>query len=118
MSSWLFNRYGKPVLIFDTTNVRDARGKLIAWISGRNVYSLSAKHIGWFEGGVIYDNRNKALVFQSNAEGHLPSRPGLSGAPGLPGLSGVPGRPGFPGAPGRPGFSGWSEEDPLNYFSK
>ena len=67
---------------------------------------------------MVYDNRNRALVFLSNATGYLPSRPGLAGAPGLPGLSGVPGRPGFSGSPGRPGFSGWSNEEPLAYLSR
>lgn len=118
MSSWMFNRHGKPVVIYDVTNIRDPRGRLIAWISGSNVYSLQARHIGWFDGGVIYDSKNKALVFLSNATGHLPYRPAMSGTPGLPGLSGIPGRPGFPGAPGRPGFSGWSDEDALTYLSK
>lgn len=118
MSDWLYNQQGKPILIYDGTNIRDAKGNLITWISGKNVYSLNAQHIGWFEGGVIYDSKNKALVFLPDATGHLPYKPGLYGACGIPGLTGVSGRPGFPGAPGRPGFSGWSDEDPLAYLSK
>ena len=46
MSNWMFNRNGRPVVIYDGTNIRDSRGRLISWISGSNVYSLVREWCG------------------------------------------------------------------------
>jgi hypothetical protein len=116
MADWLFDRQGSPRLILDDDCVRSASGAVIAWISGDGVFSLIGNHIGWYEGGVIYDHHNRALGFTHHASGYLPSRPGTSGAPGIPGLSGRPGRPGLSGMSGRPGYGGWSSISLTEYF--
>lgn len=103
-------------MIFDGDKIRSPRGDVVGWISGSNVYTLPGSHCGWFEGGVIYDSNNSALLFLSSATGSLPGVPGLQGTPGTPGFSGTPGRPGFSGAPGKPGRGGWSTRDPDLYF--
>jgi hypothetical protein len=116
MTEWLFDRHGSPRLILDDDCVRSASGGVIAWISGDGLFSLTGRHIGWYEDGVIYDRHNRSLGFTYDATGHLPSRPGTSGTPGMPGLSGRPGRPGFSGMSGRPGYGGWSDIDLTDYF--
>jgi hypothetical protein len=88
-------------------------------MDGGNVYSLRGRHIGWQDDGVIYDSRNRALLFTPDAKGMTPSRPGLAGAPGMPGFAGAPGMPGFAGAPGRPGHGGnWSDTSPDEFLSQ
>ena len=116
MAEWLFDRHGKACVIWDDTKIRDNRGKVIAWLGGNNVYSLSGRHIGWFDGGVIFDSTNSALAFSRNRTTGLPSSPGLSGTPGMPGFAGTPGRPGHSGTPGRPGRGGWSSQDAATYL--
>ncbi|WP_460535989.1 collagen-like triple helix repeat-containing protein [Giesbergeria giesbergeri] len=113
----MFDRYGKPCVIWDDTKIRDRHGKVIAWLSGDNVYSLKGDHIGWFDHGVIFDSTNSALAFSRNRTTGLPSVPGLSGTPGMPGFAGTPGRPGYSGTPGRPGSRGWSNQNPTAYLS-
>ena len=54
---------------------------------GGSVYSLNGTHIGWFDGGVIYDAQNCALAFTRNRTGSLPSVPGIGSTPGMPGFS-------------------------------
>jgi hypothetical protein len=116
MAEWLFDRRGRPRIIFDEDNIRSARGKVIAWISGNSVYSLQGRHLGWFEGGVVFDSRNCPIAFSCNRTGSLPSVPGIGGTPGMPGFAGVPGRPGLAGTPGRPSQGGWSQLDIEDYF--
>ncbi|WP_145954132.1 collagen-like triple helix repeat-containing protein [Kosakonia radicincitans] len=116
MVEWIYNRNGRPTVLFDDDCLRNNRGVVIAWIHGNNIYSLRGMHIGWFEGRVLYDSHNKALGFLRNPNGRLPSIPGLAGAPGVPGLAGKPGRPGLAGVPGRPGFGGWSQTILEDYF--
>jgi len=118
MAKWLHDRRGRVGLIIDGDCLRSSAGRVVAWISGTGVYSLDGKHKGWHERGVLYDSRNAALGFTSNASGHLPSRPGLAGEPGMPGFSGKPGRPGLPGMPGRPGYGAWSDWDLSTYFTQ
>src|SRR5262249_43812905 len=110
------NKSGVASLILDENRVRDSDGQVVGWLSGTNAYSLNGEHVGWFEGGVLFDSNNGALAFSRNHTLSLPSTPGLSGMPGMPGFSGVPGRPGFSGAPGRPGRGGWSQHDASQYF--
>jgi hypothetical protein len=116
MVEWMFDRHGKARIIFDGGKLRSSHGVVVAWIKEPNVYYLGGQHAGWFEDGVLFDSRNHVLGFLRDAEGHLPSRPGLAGTPGMPGLAGTPGRPGFAGTPGRPGRGGWSSEDIAEYF--
>jgi hypothetical protein len=116
MAEWMFDRNGRACLILDGDRVRNDTGDVVGWISGSGVYSLRGRHIGWYEGGVIYDSSNCALAFTANRTGSLPSVPGLGGTPGMPGFSGVPGRPGLSGAPGKPGRGGWSSHAPRTYF--
>jgi len=79
MTDWIFNKRGRATLIFDEDCFRDNRGKVVAWIRGEDVYSLDGRHKGWFEGGVLYDSKNRALGFLADSTGHLPSRPGIGG---------------------------------------
>lgn len=116
MAEWLFDRNGRARLLKDGDCFRNDRGSVVAWISGINVYCLGGQHVGWFDGGVLYDSKNRALGFGRDATGYLPYRPGLAGVPGIPGFAGRLGRPGFSGAPGQPGFGGWSDKDLSGYF--
>lgn len=116
MAEWLFDRSGSACLILDGDCLRSSGGVVVGWICGSNVYSLRGQHIGWFDGGVIYDSNNCAMAFSHDGTGSLPSVPGLRGTPGMPGLAGVPGRPGISGTPGRPGRGGWSRHNASEYF--
>ena len=117
MANWMYDKNGRPCLILDGETIRNDGGIPAGWISNGNAYSLRGVHRGWFEGGVIYDDRNSALAFTSNHSGQTPSTPGLAGTPGMPGFAGTPGRPGLTGAPGRPGRGGWSVRDASSYFT-
>jgi len=116
VTDWIYGKNGQATVILDRDCFRSNRGKVIAWSKGENVYSLSGKHIGWFEEGVLYDSRNQALGFLRNSIGYLPSRPGIGGTPGNPGFGGRPGRPGFSGVLGKPSRGGWSQNDLSTYF--
>lgn len=61
MAQWLYNRRGKATLIDDEDCIRDRAGRVIAWISGNNIYLRSGRHAGWYEEGVLFDRENKAL---------------------------------------------------------
>ncbi|HEY3294974.1 MAG TPA: hypothetical protein VGL38_06030 [bacterium] len=117
MAVWIFNRSGKATLIHDGDCIRDNHGRVSAWISGINVYSLRGRHCGWFEHGVLFDSRNRALGFLGNASGHLPSHPSTSGAPGMPGFGSRPGHPSFSSVPSRGSYGGWSDKDLSTYFT-
>lgn len=117
MAEWLFDKGGHPCLILDGNCVRDKGGYVIGWIIDPNVYSSTGQHIGWLEGGIIYDINNFPLVFSRNHTGSLPYNPGLTGTSSMPGFTGTTGRPGFQGTRGKPGRSNsWSKNDPLDYF--
>jgi 4-fold beta flower protein len=118
VADWLFDRSGRARIIEDdySSCFRSSQGTVIGRISGSNVYSLRGSHLGWYEGGVLDDGRNRAIAFKHDATGWLPSHPGLSGVPGMPVFSGVPGRPGFSGVPGRPGYGGWSDTSLEEFF--
>jgi|GEM_PF-3907690 len=79
MSEWIFNRNGRPKLLFDQDCLRNIHGHVITWINGPNIYSLRGSHIGWFENGIFYDSDNYAIGFLRNCTGNLPYRPGLTG---------------------------------------
>jgi hypothetical protein len=53
MSDWIYDRNGNAAAIFDGDCIRNNAGRVAAWISESNVYSLNGQHIGWFENGVI-----------------------------------------------------------------
>lgn len=116
MADWIVDHNGNAALILDFDCIRNNQGKVVAWISGNNVYNVNGDHAGWFEGGILYDRQNLVLGFLRNATGPIPYRPGLGGTPGMPGFAGRPGRPGFAGVPGRPGRSGWSRQNLKDYY--
>ncbi|SRR5229473_7319750 len=116
MAGWLFDRNGRARILLDTDKLRNNRGRVIAWIGGGNVYSLQGHHVGWFDGGVVFDSDNRVIAFSGDHTAGLPWVPSLGGTPGIPGFAGVPGRPGLSGAPGRPGRGGWSQHDVDLYF--
>jgi hypothetical protein len=70
MAEWLYDRSGIARIILDDDRIRNKRGNVIAWISGSNVYSLHGRHIGWFDGGVIYDSRNCAVLSGNYGSGN------------------------------------------------
>jgi hypothetical protein len=96
--------------------VRDDRGVVVGWVGGSNVYLLHGEHVGWFEGGVISDSTNCALVFSLNRTGYLPHVPRVTGTPNIPAFSGNPATPGFSVTPGKPGRGDWSRHDAGEYF--
>lgn len=116
MAEWLFDGSGQALIIVDNDAFVDKTGGTIGWIHGINVSTLYGQHVGWYEGGVLYDSRNQAVAFAQSRTGYLPSMPGIGGAPGMPGFSGRPARPGLAGAPGRPGHGGWSNLAPAGRF--
>lgn len=118
MTAWIFDRSGRARIIRDGDCLRSARGVVVAWISANGVFDVRGQHVGWFEGGVLYDANNCVIGFEQDATGSLPSSPGVGGTPGKPGFAGKPGRPGLSGAPGRPGKGGWSDEDLATYFKE
>ncbi len=116
MAEWLFDRNGSPQIIEDSDCFRSAEGRVIGWIGPNGAYSLSGRHVAWYEDGILYDGNNHAIGFRSGAIGYLPSRPGLSGTPGMPGFAGRPHRPGLSIVPDRPGFGGWSHIRLSRFF--
>jgi hypothetical protein len=118
MAEWLYDKSGTPRLIVDTDCIRDSRGIVIAWVHGNGLFSMRGQHVGWFERGVAYDRNNNVLGFVPTADGYLPYRPGIAGAPGMPGFAGRPGRPGLSGMFGRPGCGGWSATSLHGYFAE
>ena len=96
--------------------MRDDRGVVVGWIEGSNVYLRHGDHVGWFEGGVIYDSLNCALAFGAKRTGYLPNVPRIGGIPALPKFSAVPASPSLSRAPAKPGRGGWSRHDAGNYF--
>ena len=117
MTDWIFARNGQATLIHDGDCFIDNRGQVITWVNDDNVYSLIGLHVGWFEGGVLYDSRNQTLGFLRNSTDYLPSRPEIGGIPGTPEFGGRPGRPGFAVTPGKPDRGGWSSNDLASYFN-
>ena len=115
MAEWLYDKSGNATLILDTDCIRNRSGVVVGWLSSNGAFSINGNHIGWFERGVVYDRNNNALGFTSQADGYIPSRPGLAGAPGMPGFAG---RPGLSGMFGRPGFGGWSQAPLSSYFTE
>jgi hypothetical protein len=118
MAEWLFDKSGNAKLILDNDCIRNRSGVVVGWLSSGGAFSINGNHIGWFDRGVIYDRNNNTLGFTHQADGYVPSRPGLAGAPGMPGFAGRPGRPGFSGMFGRPGFGGWSQVSLDIYFNE
>jgi len=55
MAEWLFDRNGRSQTIEDGDCFRSADGRVIGWISGNSVQSLSGRHVAWYENGVLYD---------------------------------------------------------------
>lgn len=115
-ADWLFDKDGAACLILDGERVRDDYGDVIGWIKAGNVYLLHGEHVGWFEGGVIYDGINCALTFTRRRMGYLPSEPRLAADPDLPQLAPPPVFPQLEAAPGKPGRGAWSRHDVFDYF--
>jgi hypothetical protein len=81
MAEWLFDRGGRARILHDSDKLRNNQGQVIAWISENNVYCLRGRHVGWFEGGVVFDSRNCPIVARNRTIG-LPSVPGIGGRRG------------------------------------
>jgi len=72
----MLDRHGRAEMILDGDWFRSAGGAVVGWINRNTAYSLRGAHVGWDEGGVLYDGPNRAIGFSRAATGHLPSRPG------------------------------------------
>jgi hypothetical protein len=94
------------------------QGKPVAYLDGEerddlSVYGFNGKHLGWFKGGVLYDNEGYAVggikeVFRSPTQ--LEPIKGLKELKPLRGLKEL--------RPLRPLFSKQWAEVPLKYFLK
>src|SRR3989304_2759371 len=71
MPEWLFDRNGRPQLIEDGDCFLSADGRVVGWISRQDAYSLSGRHIAWYENGVLYDGSNFAIGVCAGASGYL-----------------------------------------------
>lgn len=117
LAEWFFDQAGAPCLILDESRIRNGRGVVVGWVNGSNVYLRHGQHVGWFEGGVIYDSTNCALAYSRNRTGYLPSGTAVRGGTALPALPEAPPSPQFAVPPGKPGRGAWSRHDPGNYFA-
>jgi hypothetical protein len=116
MAEWLFDEKGRVCMIFDGDRFLSVDAENLGWLSGIYVYRLNGSFAGWYERGVLYNDHNEAVAFIRNADGHLPSRPGLRATPGMPGLPGRPGKPGLSGVPGRSGYGAWAQGEVIAMF--
>lgn len=116
MTEWLFDRDGVPCLILEESRVRSRRGLVIGWLDTDKVHLLHGEHIGWYEGGVIYDSTNSALAFSRHRTGYLPGVPRVSTAPTLPTLAAAPALPGFEIPGSKPRRGDWSRHEASRYF--
>lgn len=117
MAEWLFDEAGTPCLILDGNRIRDEGGAVIGWAEAGHAYLLHGQHVGWFEGGVLYDSTNCALAYGRNRTGYLPGGAAARAAPALPAFAAAPPLPALDKAPVRPGRGAWSPHDPGMYFS-
>lgn len=37
-------------------------GKPVAYVDGESVYGFNGDHLGWFQKGIVYDNKGKAVA--------------------------------------------------------
>jgi hypothetical protein len=119
MTDWIFDRGGRPRLILDEDCFRSERGEVVAWLDSSNVFNLSGVHVGWFEGGVFYDDANATIGFTNDATNPTPIRPVTSIEPILPILAIRPIRPVVSIAPIQPVRSlGWSQHDLASYIGR
>jgi hypothetical protein len=118
MAEWLFDKSGSARVILDGSMIRNNRGEVIAWIAGVNLYSLggSHTHIGWVEGGVIFDQDNCTIAFTQNSSGSLSGVPVMSAVACMPAFSAIPARPAFSATPAKPARSGWSNRNLEHYL--
>lgn len=113
---WFYDKNGYAVFFVYGDRIISRDGKNLCWVIGDCIYSLKGgQHIGWIEGGKVFDISNRILAFSRNANG-LPYKPGLKGSPGCPGIPSKPGKPGIGGQFGRPGYNGYSTYDAIDYF--
>ena len=86
----------------------------MGWIGGTGTFTLSGRHTGWYENGVLWDTKNQLAGFTEDAS-DIPSRPELTLARSLPDLAKCPRRPEFQPVPARP-KQGEFSTIPLDYF--
>lgn len=112
----IYDNNGQAGALLIGDAVYNKNGSFRLWVIGHNLYNTNGDHVGWTEGGVFYDSNNDVIGFIGDYTGHLPSNPGVCGAPGMPGIGGKPGRPGLSDEPGRPGYGGWSRVKLEDYI--
>ena len=115
MAEWMYDRRGSPQIIVDGDRFLDRSGiNTVGWLDGTSTFTLSGEHVGWYENGVLWDEKNHCVGFTAEATGDIPSRPDLAQTRPMPDIGKSPKRPAIEGAPIRPEQAGWSNV-PLDY---
>ncbi|WP_394781444.1 4-fold beta flower protein [Undibacterium sp.] len=93
--------------------VFDTRMQFIAFVHGRGLFSLRAKHLGFFMDGIFRDRQAGAVAFTpGHAVGATPPVPPVPPTPAVPPTLNTPSAPPTPPAPAAPPGAwsrmGWS----------
>lgn len=109
-----FDNGGNPIAYVDLdgdTTIYLWSGKPVAYLDQDSVYGFNGKHLGWFKGGIVYDNEG-AIVVATASSFKIPLR--LSSLRGLKALKPLKGLKQW--KPLRPWFSVFWSEIPANVF--
>jgi hypothetical protein len=72
----IFNRYGDFVGWYDQDCVRNARGRVVAFVTAsRDVYGLRGRHLGWIDAAYFCDHSGAAVAWMRGAKGLPPTPP-------------------------------------------
>ena len=82
LAEWIFDQHGDPQFIVDDTRFVDKSGLTVGWHKADYVYSLVGDHLGWYQGGVLFDSANRAVGFSVTAQ--VPPTLTLSSTPPSP----------------------------------
>lgn len=116
MIEWFFDKNGLLRVFLYGDRFISSQGCNLGWLAGGGIYTLNGSHIGWAERGVLYDENNDILAISTNGAGHMPTRPGINGAPQIPEIPAPPVRPHLSGTLERVGHGGWSRKTIEEFF--
>ena len=66
----LFDSRGAPVAYIDYDDeltIYSVAGAPLAYLDGDNVYGFNGRHLGWYEGGVLWDHSGVRAGFRQDA---------------------------------------------------
>lgn len=87
----------------DRAYVFDTRMQFIAFVHGRGLFSLRARHLGFFIDGIFRDRQAGAVAFTpGHAVGPTPAVPAAPPVPAVPPALNTPSAPPTPPAPAAP----------------